>query len=109
MSASRSRRPAGAPASSSRPRWASFRKSSYRRDWSRASPAPAPGLQHLGKLAEGLLGWVADQQPADHPAGHAEQALPLEAERDLLDVVQLGLGGATAASGYLPLFHPFSM
>jgi hypothetical protein len=45
-------------------------------------------LEHLGELAEGLLGRVADQQPAQHAPSHAEQALALEPERYLLDILQ---------------------
>jgi hypothetical protein len=63
----------------------------------RRADRPLAGLEHLGELARVLIGRVTDQQPADHPAGHAEQALALEAERHLLDVLQLGRGGAATA------------
>src|SRR5215207_597589 len=67
------------------------------------------GLEHLGELAEGLLGRVADQQPAEHPAGHAEQALALEAERDLLDILQLGRGGAATFTWSFSRYHTFNI
>src|SRR6266508_4352516 len=42
-------------------------------------------------------------------AGHAEQALALEAERDLLDVVQLGRGGAATFTWRFSRCHTFSI